>query len=337
MELTNKQKEAIQYYKSGKIKKTIICLENSIHEENNNELVYEILGICYTDIGEYEKSIENFNKALNINNKNKRCIYAIINLLNFIKPKNFKDDIILSTNEKILSLNKLISNKVPNDLLLKDIFSKATSYVDDHFEDINYNQTQIFRRNEQKLDCDRHFKVFNKFKVIPKFCFDCYKIQITLENVVELVKLYFLFNQSFIKKSNLRKCMIETRSNIRGNYKALIYFSNPQDSIESLHIIKKKILENCIKTKTIEIKHGCSEFYNEYPDFNKINFKGNQVFEYNQDWEKYEKIIDSKIVKKNNLFIGTTLNSLTLSDYFIIKNWSNYAKSLGDNSYKEIF
>ena len=240
MKLTNKQKEAIHYYKSGKIKKAIICLDNSIHEENNNELVYEILGICYTDIGEYEKSIENFNKALNINNKNKRCIYAIINLLNFIKPQNFKDNIILSTNEKILSLNKLISKKVPNDLLLKDIFSKATGYVDDHFEDINYNQTQIFRRNEQKLDCDRHFKVFNKFKVIPKFCFDCYKIQITLENVVELVKLYFLFNQSFIQKSNLRKCMIETRSNIRGNYKALIYFSNPQDSIESLDIIKKK-------------------------------------------------------------------------------------------------
>ena len=69
----------------------------------------------------------------------------------------------------------------------------------------------------------------------------------------------------------------------------------------------------------------------------KLILKVTKCLRYNQDWEKYEKIIDSKIVKKNNLFIGTTLNSLTLSDYFIIKNWSNYAKSLGDNSYKEIF
>ena len=30
---------------------------------------------------------------------------------------------------------------------------------------LEYRETQIFRRNETNLDCDRHFKVFNEFKM----------------------------------------------------------------------------------------------------------------------------------------------------------------------------
>ena len=339
MQLTQKQKEAIQYFKLGKIKEAIVCFENSINENINSELVYESLGICYMKLCEYNKSIENFNKVIDLNIKNERSIHSILNLLNLIQPINFKENFILNINKKILSLNKILLNKISSNLIIKDILIKAESYVDENFNEISYKETQIFRRNNYKLDCDRHFKVFNKFKVIPKFCFNCYKIQISLEDVAELVKTYFLFNQSFIKKSNLRKCMIETRSGVEGNYKAFIYFDNLEDPVDALDTLKEKIIENQIKTKKIEIKHGCSEFYSEYPDFKKINFQGKQSFNYKDEWKQYEKIIDNQIfkTKKNNLFSGTTLNLLTLPDFFIIKNWINYAKSINDNSYKKIF
>ena len=339
MQLTQKQKEAIQYFKLGKIKEAIVCFENSINENINSELVYESLGICYMELCEYEKSIKNFNKVINLNIKNERSIHSILNLLNLIEPINFKENFILNINKKILSLNKILLNKISSNLIIKDILTKAESYVDKNLNEISYKETQIFRRNNYKLDCDRHFKVFNKFKVIPKFCFNCYKIQISLEDVAELVKTYFLFNQSFIKKSNLRKCMIETRSGVEGNYKAFIYFDNLEDPVDALDTLKEKIIENQIRTKKIEIKHGCSEFYSEYPDFKKINFQGKQSFNYKDEWKQYEKIIDNQIFKteKNNLFSGTTLNLLTLPDFFIIKNWINYAKSINDNSYKKIF
>ncbi|MDB3987698.1 hypothetical protein N9422_03885, partial [Candidatus Pelagibacter sp.] len=61
LQLTQKQKEAIEYFKLGKIKEAIFCFENSIKENLNNELVYESLGICYMEIGEYNQSIKNFN------------------------------------------------------------------------------------------------------------------------------------------------------------------------------------------------------------------------------------------------------------------------------------
>ena len=133
--------------------------------------------------------------------------------------------------------------------------------------------------------------------------------------------------------------MIETRSNVEGNYKAFIYFDNLEDSVVALDVLKKNIFESQIKTKKIEIKHGCSEFYDEHPDFKKINFQGKQSFNYKDEWKQYEKIIDIQIIKtkKNNLFSGTTLNLLTLPDFLIIKNWINYAKSINDNSYKKIF
>ena len=133
--------------------------------------------------------------------------------------------------------------------------------------------------------------------------------------------------------------MIETRSGVEGNYKAFIYFDNLEDPVDALDTLKEKIFESQIKTKKIEIKHGCSEFYSEYPDFKKINFQGKQSFNYKDEWKQYEKIIDNQIfkTKKNNLFSGTTLNLLTLPDFFIIKNWINYAKSINDSSYKKIF
>ena len=35
-----------------------------------------------------------------------------------------------------------------------------------------------------------------------------------------------------MKKSNLRKCMVEVRSKVKNNYKGFIYFKNPNDAEE---------------------------------------------------------------------------------------------------------
>ena len=337
MELSTKQIEGIKYYKLGKIIKAINCFETSAEENINNELTHESLGICYMEIGEYQKSIENFNKVLDLNSKNEKSLFSIIHLLNFIKPKNSEKNNIFSTNEKILSLNNILREKISDVDSIKKVFEKADYYINENCNEINYKETQIFRRDNKKLDCDRHFKVFNKFNVIPKYCFSCYKIQVIVKDVLELIKLYFLFNQSFIKKSILRKCMIEIRPNIKGNYKGFVYFDNLEDSTETLEIIKKKIEETKIEAKSVQIKHGCSEFYKKFPDFENINFKGKQKINYDEKWSKYEKIIDNESVIRNKTFVGATLNKLTLADFFILKNWLIYAELLGDTSYEKVF
>ena len=181
MELTTKQIEGIKYYKLGKIIKAINCFETSAEENINNELTHESLGICYMEIGEYQKSIENFNKVLDLNSKNEKSLFSIIHLLNFIKPKNSEKNNIFSTNEKILSLNNILREKISDVDSIKKVFEKADYYINENCNEINYKETQIFRRDNKKLDCDRHVKVFNKFTVIPKYCFSCYKIQVIVK------------------------------------------------------------------------------------------------------------------------------------------------------------
>lgn len=327
-------------YNLGKISEAINYFENSIKENGDNELVHQSLGVCYMEKGKYEKSIENFVKALDLNKNNFKSAISTIYLLNFIKPRMNVRNNILSANEKIITLNQKIRKEIPDNNTLKEILEKGDKYIEEYCDDVIYKESQIFRRDSERLNCDRHFKVFNKFKVIPKYCFSCYKIQITVENVMELIKLFFLFNCSYIEKSVLRKCMVETRNKVKGNYKGLIYFKNLDDSVTSLAKLKKKINTSSIKTKAIEIKHGCTEFYNEYPEYKDINFTGPQKMNYKDEWSKYEDAIDSentKNVGKESLYTGSTVNLLTLADLLIIRNWLNYAKLLGDKSFEKIF
>ena len=327
-------------YNLGKITNAINSFEKSIDILENNELALESLGICYMEKGELEKSLSIFNKVLSLNNKNTRIILLIINLLDFVRPKINEENNVTVVNNKILNLNNLFKKKVPKKNELKEILEKSFKYLNNSFDNIGYKQTQIFKRNHENLDCGRHFKVFNKFQIIPKFCFGCYKIQINLQNVVELIKLYFLFNEDLLDNSNLRKCMVEVRPNIKGNYKGFIYFKNPNDALFGKEILEKEIKENDIKIKSIEIKHGCSEFSEKYPKYKKINFNGDQEFKYEEKWNQFEKIIDNEKIKRDKqdeLYIGKTLNLFTISDALIIQNWLNYAKLLGDKSYENLF
>ena len=224
----------------GKIHEAINSFEKSIKENGNNELVHQSLGVCYMKKGKYEKSIENFIQALNLNKNNLKSAMSTIYLLNFVKPKMNMGNNILSANEKIISLNYKINSEIPDNNTIKEILEESDDYILKYCDNIVYKERQIFRRDLERLNCNRHFKVFNKFKIIPKYCFNCYKIQITTENVVELIKLFFLFNHSFIEKSVLRKCMVETRNTVKGNYKGLVYFKNLNDSISMLEKLKKK-------------------------------------------------------------------------------------------------
>ena len=192
--------------------------------------------------GDYKKSLENFKKVLKLNNKNIKASETLINLLNFIIPEDLNDNNILKANKRILSLNNKITEEVPSILIIKEIFENAYKYSNELFTNLDYKQTQIFRRNHEKLDCNRHFKIFNNFQIIPQFCFNFYKIQIITNDVLELVKLYFLFNQQFMKKSNLRKCMVEVDQKLKITIRDL-FTSKIQETQNTLSLLK----ENCRK------------------------------------------------------------------------------------------
>ena len=329
---------AVTLFNLGKIKEAIIYFKKCIEKNKNLELPYQNLGTSYLHIGNYEQAIECFVNALSLNENNNNCKIMLVDILNYITPKKNQNNNLLKLNEKVLKFfdEKALSNLSIN----KEIIELINTIVQDlniGKYKIEYNKTEIFRRNLENLNCARHFKVFNKFSVIPEYCFSCYKVQISTINVYGLIKLFFLFNSNYLKNNNVRKCMVETRNNVKENFKGFIYCRSLEEAKKVFEITTSKLVENKINYKKIEIKHGCTEYYEKYPDFKKINFKGKQEMFYDKSWKKHEDFIDNNLPYTGERVISPTINVISLSDILIIKNWLNYAELIGDTSFKGIY
>ena len=163
------------------------------------------------------------------------------------------------------------------------IFQKSYQIIGNakkDFKEIDYIETQTYRRNSQNLDCERHHDVFNQSNIIPKFCFSCFKIQIEPQNVKELIKLFFIFDNLKLPKNNWRKCMIEMRSGVSGSYKGFVYCSSMEEATKILNIIDS-ILKKYLKYN-VSIKRGCTEFYKIFPNFKETEVKANSFMNYDE-------------------------------------------------------
>ena len=117
-------------------------------------------------------------------------------------------------------------------------------------------------------------EIFDKFNVIPKFCFGCYKVQAEPRSVPELIKLFVVFDQIKLSKNNIRKCMIEMRSEIPGFYKGLIYCSSLKEAYQIADYLQIVIIEKIGPGLPLAVKRGCSEYPIAFPEYKEINQSG---------------------------------------------------------------
>ena len=329
----------VALFNLGRFNDAIIFFKKLSLHENNSVNSLRSLGIAYKNIGNYEKAMKYFVKISNIRNNDDSINQNLIDIFNFYSPNETKNNYLIELNKEILNLNKDLKITKPINLkYIKKFINKYLVKLDNlNFE---YKETQIFRRNEVNLNCDRHFTVFNKYKIIPKYCFNCYKVQIDLKNIIDLIKVFLIFNIINFENNNIRKCIVETRKNVSGNYKSYIFCTGLEEAKKIIRVVSDEIKKFGITARKIIIKHGCTEFYKEYPEYEKINYKGEQKFQYLNEWQEKEDLID-KSLNKNNVndekIVGPTINEITLSDILIIKNWMAYAKLIDDKSLSEIF
>ena len=331
----------VALFKLGKINESILYFKNATKENPNHYLAYDNLGVSYLEIGKFDEAIQNFILSLELNEESINSQNNLIRTLSLSKPKD--------TNRHLLLKIDFLISKIDNEFKFKNnldehnikkILEQCDELINNLKKNIYFNETQIFRNNSINLNCKRHFKVFNKFNIIPKYCFSCYKVQINLSNVVDLIKLYFTFDNLNLKNNNIRKCIVETRDKIKGNYKGYLYCENLSDAETVKKIIEDKLLSMKLENHNITIKHGCSEFYKSYPKFEKINYEGKQEFEYNKNWGQKEKLVDDdepKRIDADKKIWEACLKGLNLSDALIIYNWLYYAKTIEDFSYKKIY
>ena len=321
----------------GENDKAIESYKKAIELNKNYASAYNNLATEYDDYGKYSLAINYYSKALKCNPEHFNAQNNLIRVLNFYKTDQLENNSIIKANNKIQEIHSKILTS--NEILTSDVskyIKECNEIVKINLKKTIYLDTQIHRRNGENLNCDRHKKAFNKHNIIPEFCFSCFKVQIELKEVSQLIKLFFFFNNLKLPKDNIRKCFIELRENVKGNYKALIYCS----SVDDAKIISKLIevdLNKSLKNFNLDIKRGCTEFDFSFPGYKDVK-KLNEIF-YNEEWRKKEKLIDIEIAsgsQKGKKKFSRSLNNITLSEVLIINNWLTYAKIIGDESYKEI-
>ena len=296
------------------------------------------LGLAKLNLGKIAESLVFFIKALELRPNYERAQYNIIRVLTYHKPKNHNSNILLKTDELIKNVSfNFDQNKLITDENVVDFFNESNKILSNNLKKIHTIETQIYRRKNIDLNCKRHFMVFNQFQVIPEYCFHCYKVIFEPKNILELFKLYFVFDNLKLKNENSRKCTIELRPNITGCYKAFIFCSSVDEAKKIKNEVEQILNTTIGNNLSIAVKRGCSQFAELYPDYKKVEDNEEKMMQYNIDWKDKEKIIDDKI--KDNFSTSSalykTLKGASLSDILIMRNWLFFAKKIGDNFYKK--
>ena len=328
----------VAYSHIGDDKKAVENYTLAIRLKKDYANGYNNLASHYDDLGQYSEAVENYNHALKFNPENLNAQNNLIHLLNYFNPKNSDDNSIVKANFLIKKIKTDISIlKHISDLSLFEYLTKCNQILKKNIKNLSFFDSQIHRRNGYDLNCNRHHKAFNKFNIIPKYCFSCFKIQIELTTVSNLIRLFFIFDQLRLPKDNIRKCFIELRPGIPGTYKGLIYCSSIEEAESVFEIVKPYMQKLMLDNFDIKIKRGCTEFDLAFPGYKEVDDLNKIV--YDEGWKKKEELIDHEISngsKKGKKVFNRSLSGTCLGDILIINNWLNYAKLINDKSYKKI-
>jgi Flp pilus assembly protein TadD len=322
-------------YNLGKLKEAAASFKKATELKPNYVDAHYNLGNTYHDLEKYQEAIDEYSQVLELDPKNTEAQENFIFTLDYFLPNNKNTNpIIVANNDlKKIANNFTFESEIKN-IDLANLFKKSNKIIKDNIGELTLHATQIYRKNSIELGCKRHKGIFNKYNIIPKFCFSCFKIQIEPKNVLELCKLYLVFDKIKLPRDNTRKCTIEVRPNVSGTYKGLIYCSSNEEVNETLKLITP-IVNKFIINK-MKIKRGCSEYVDVFPDYGVINKKDVNFMKYKDEWEEKEKIFDNtknKVVVNNKNSLG---RGISVSDVLIINNWLNYAKKINDLTYKDI-
>lgn len=294
---------------------------------------YRNLGITLHELGRLEEAMNSYTKAIELNPDSTWLIQELTELFTSYTPDEGFLHPVAKANKEIKKnyLNDETKGIISDDKIIR-LFNESTNIIKKYNLKTETQLRSAFRKNSVNLNCERHMKIFNKFNVIPKFCFGCYKVQVEPRTILDLIKLLIVFDKIKLIQNNIRKCMIEMRPEISGFYKGLIYCSNLEEANQIANYIEILVKENIGSKMPIIVRRGCSEYSIAFPDFKKINSSGSYLMKYNENWKSIEEDYDLLNSLKSNRVITPTLPGLNLQDILIIRNWVDYAMGIGDPS-----
>ena len=316
----------------GRLEEAETCYRKAISIKPDYAEAHNNLGVTLQRIGRLEEAMNTFIKIIELNSNLPKSHIKLVELLTIYDPQEEVSHPIVKIAQEIkeTNLKDKTLNVISSDKVIK-IIRKSSNIIKRYNIRLGTHLSQVYRRNSIDLNCKRHKAIFNKFNIIPKFCFGCYKVQVEPRSILELIKLLVVFDQIKLDKNNTRKCIIEMRQEVSGFYKGLIYCTGLEEAYQVANYLEKVVEEKISSELSVMIKRGCSEYPVSFPDYKEINKSGPQLMSYNEDWKSIEKNHDSLNPMKSNKIIPT-LSGVNLHDILIIQNWIDYAKGIGDTS-----
>lgn len=288
---------------------------------------YNNLGTIHYEMKDFEAAINCYSKAISLDPSNNLAKINLCELLKTYENAKDSDNPIIQCNEKIKTDFKKI--QVNSDSELANFIKQSFQFISELDSGLSTTFTQLYKRNETDLNCGRHIAIFEQTNIIPNFCFECFKVQIEVTTLFDLIKLSNALYQTDLNLNPTRKCMIELRSNIQGFYKAFIYCRGEKHAHTILKEVSKML--NRLNTKsTAKIKRGCSEFSLEHPDFGRANSSDESLMPFPSDWHQTEEKFDEKHFYRPKALMTPSGSTFCLSDLLIVQHWIDYAKGLGD-------
>ena len=291
------------------------------------------LGVALKDSGNPEAAIEAYKHVLMVQPDHVGAQSNLLDILTSYTPKNKNPHLIETVNQTINAI-KITDNSskenISDDQVI-DLFSKLSDQFVSEGGVIKTKRSQTYRKSSVDLNCKRHMSIFKQHNIIPEFCFGCYKVQVEPQSIIDLIKLYLVFDQLELNENNSRKCMVELRPAIPGFYKGLIFCASLEQAkqiAEQLDVLVKQRI--CLKLSAT-VKRGCSEYPISFPEFKNINPSGPPLMNYPEDWKIIEQDYDKKTYAPPK-DVRPSLLGLNLRDVLVIQRWIDYAKGLGDPS-----
>jgi len=323
----------------GKLDEAVACYHNAISNKPEFARAHNNLGMALKDLGEMEKAVQVLQSALEIVPGNQLISYNLFNILNYHTQSEDNGSAYIRAQNALQSVSPgNTESPVITDKSVIQLYQKCQKILEEHELNGEEYSLQMWRGYNSDLGCRRHMKVFDTFKIIPEFCFGCFKISIKPRSVIELFKLMLVFDSLDLKNDNTRKCFVEIRPEIAGAYTGLIYCLDYDEGVEIAETVQAIVAEKISEKIPVSLKRGCSEYPLVFPEFPNIGSNQTTTMMYNEEWRKQEAYTDKNLMghKYPPQFDSHNHTGFTLQDAIVMRSWLVYAADIGDPSYLKI-
>ena len=327
----------IIYKDLGNLNQALDCTRKSLALTPDNPTALVNLGIIYNELGHIDRAFSSFVKSIESKPVNNNSAYDnLISLLQ--RPRNSHYSEPTNLIEEIdVELRKM---KVPgfDDRIIHtrdiDKFIQKALIVAAPLENILTTcMTQVYHRTiKSEPNCPALMAFFKSYNSIAQKCHSCYKVQIEVGSLDELIILNLLMKTLSVEPDHTRKCMIELRNSSKGLYKGLIYCTSIDEAKSALTAIRRHIFERSYMKPIFTVKRGCTEFTNVYKEYAQIGNLGNlhPGVPQTKEWQTTEEThLGAKNIIKRADVMGSEFN---LGEFLIYKNWILYALAMEDSA-----